>query len=162
MRYIVLAVVILTFFKSTIGSWIFIALAAILELWVILANLTKIRVKNENNKYTPKEVEIIERYRLFFKYPFVSRILSPAFSAIHLAVFPLVPWLLIKGLYIQGVIIGLNYFVAAQLAVILNPQLFLHDNLDKGRIKDFEQILRFTEDMEAIDSALKKMYLSKK
>lgn len=162
MRFVVLGLVILTFFKPVLGSWAFIIVVALLELWIVLANISKIQVKNENNKYTPKEVEMIERYRLFFQYPFASRIFSPAFSAIQLAVFPLVPWLLIKGLFIQAIVIGLNYFVATQLAVILNPQFFLHDNIDKGKIKKPEFIAQFTEDMNAIDTALEKMYSSKK
>lgn len=162
MRFLILGIVLLTFFKPTLGSWVFIIIVALLELWILLANRSKIKVKNESNKYTPKEVEVIERYRLFFQYPFASRIFSPAFSAIQLAVFPLVPWLLIKGLFIQAIVIGLNYFVATQLAVILNPKFFLHDNIDKGKIKKPEFIAQFTEDMNAIDSALEKMYSPKK
>lgn len=158
MQFLILGLVIFSFFNPNIGSWTFIIVAALLELWVILANLSKIKVNNENNKYTLNEVKIIERYRLFFQYPFICRELSATFSAIHLAVFPLVPWLLIKGYYIQALIIGINYFIVAQLAVILNPQFFLHDNLDKGKIKDPKYIAQFTEDMTAIDSALKKMY----
>lgn len=162
MQLLILGVVVLTFFKPLFGSWAFIIIAALLELWIILANLTKIEVKNDNNKYTPKEVEVIEHYRLFFKYPFASRIFSPMFSGIQLAVFPLVPWLLIKGLFVQAILIGLNYFVASQLAVILNPRFFLHDNIDKGKIKDPVFKVRFTEDMNVIDSALEKMYAPKK
>jgi hypothetical protein len=158
MQLLVLLLIILTFFKPLIGSMFFIIIVALLELWIILANITKIQVNNDNNKYTLNEIKMIERYRLFFRYPFASRIFSPVFSGIQLAVFPLVPWLLIKGLYIQAVIIGLNYFVATQLAVILNPQFFLHDNLDKGKIKKPEQVIQLTEDMNTIDSAINKMY----
>lgn len=161
MQLIILGIVILAFFEPLLGSWVFIIITAFLEVWVVLTNSIKIKVKNSNNKYTPHEVEMIEKYRIFFKYPFLSRNLSPIFSGIQLAIFPLVPWFLIKGLYIQAVIIGLNYFVATQLVVILNPQFFLHDNLDKGKIKDLIQEVRFRKDMEAIDSALKKMYLLK-
>jgi len=161
MRFLILGIVALSFIKPTIGSWTFIIIVALLELWIVLANRSKIKVKNDNNKYTPKEVEVIERYRLFFQYPFASRTFSPAFSAIQLAVFPLVPWFLIKGLFIQAIVIGINYFIASQLAVILNPQFFLHDNLDKGKIKKPELVAQFTEDMNAIDSALEKMGSSK-
>ncbi len=159
MQLLVLALVILTFFKPFIGSLVFIIIAALLEIWIVLANSSKIKVKNDNNKYTSKEIELIQRYPLFFRYPITSRMLSPMFSGIQLAAFLLVPWLFIKGLYLQAIVIGLNYFVATQLAVILNPQFFLHDNLDKGRIKKPELVAEFTDDMNAIDSALKKMYL---
>lgn len=161
MQLLVLVLVLLTFFKPLLGSILFIIFAALLEIWIILANITKIEVINNNNKYSIKEIEMIKRYRLFFKYPVACRILSPIFSGIQLSAYILVPWLLIKGLYIQALIIGLNYFVATQLAVILNPQFFLHDNLDKGKIKDPELLVQYTFDMNAIDSALEKMYLNK-
>ncbi len=161
MRFLILGLVILSFFKPVLGAWLFIAVAALLELWVALVNTSKIKVKNINNKYTLKEIELIEHYRLFFQYPIISRQLSSMFSAIQLAVFPLVLWLLIKGLFLQAIIIGANYFIASQLAVILNPQFFLHDNIDKGKIKKPEDVAKFTEDMRAIDSAIEKMYFTK-
>ncbi len=158
---LILLLVATSFWKPAIGSILFIVVAFLLEGWILLTNLRKISVKNEDNKYTPKEVEVIERYHLFFQYPTACRILSRMFSAIQLSVFLLVPWLLFKGLYIQATIIGLNYFFSSQLAVILNPQFFLHDNLDKSKIKDLSMKLTMTEDMHAIDSALEKMYLIK-
>ncbi len=161
MRFVILGLVIFTFFKPNMSSLIFITCAALLEIWAILTNLSKVKVKNEDNKYTPKEVEVIERYHIFFQYPMTSRMLSPILSAIQLSAFILVPWLLFKGLYIQAFIIGVNYFVAPQLAVILNPQFFLHDNLDKGKIKDQNYRERFIRDRHAINSALEKMYSSK-
>ena len=157
----ILLLVAISFWKPVIGSILFIVVAFLLEGWIFLANRSKIKVRNEDNKYTPKEVEVIERYRLFFQHPLACRILSRMFSAIQLAVFLLVPWLLFKGLYIQATIIGLNYFLSSQLAVILNPQFFLHDNLDKSKIKDLSMELAMTEDMNAIDSALEKMYLKR-
>jgi hypothetical protein len=161
MQILVLILIIITFINPMIGSIIFMLVGGFLEILVILANQNKIRVKNNDNKYTLKEVEVVERYRLFFQYSFASKILSPIFSAIQLSVFILVPWLLYRGLFVNAIIIGINYFVAGQLAVILNPQFFLHDNVDKGKIKDPLQLLKYKQDMEAIDSALEKMYLNK-
>jgi len=158
MKFLILGIVLLTFFKPIFGSWLFIIIVALMEIGIALISLSKIKVKNDNNKYTLKEIEMIERYRLFFQYPFASRELSSTFSAVQLAIFPLVPWLIIKGLFIQAIVIGINSFVATQLSVILNPQFFLHDNLDKGKIKKPEYITQFTEDMNAIDSALKKWW----
>lgn len=162
MQIIVLIPIVIAFFRPGMGSVIFIVVSALLELWVTLSNLTKIKVRNEDNKYTPKEIEVIERYKLFFQYPFASKMLSPMFSGIQLSVFVLVPWLLFKGLYINAAIIGLNYLLASHLAVILNPKFFLHDNIDKGKIKNPMQLLMFKQDMDAIDSALEKMYLTKR
>ncbi len=155
---VTLILLAISFWKPNTGSILFISFAFLLECWIFLANLQKIEVKNENNKYTSKEVEVIKRYRLFFQYPIISRILSRMFSGIQLSVFILVPWLLFKGVYIQALIIGLNYFISQQLALILNPQFFLHNNLDKGKIKNPSVKSKMTEDMYAIDSALEKMY----
>ncbi len=159
MQILALALVVFTFLSPWLGSITFIVIVAMLEVWIILVNLSKIKVNNKNNKYTPEEVGAIEHYRLFFRYPFASKILSPVFSGIQLSVFVLVPWLIFKGLYFNAVVIGLNYFIASQLAVMLNPQFFLHDNVDKGKIKDPIQLLRFKQDMDVVDSALEKMYL---
>lgn len=161
MQIIIVGLIILTFIYPLVASWVFIGIALLLELWFILANRSKIKVKNIDNVYTSHEIKMIERYQLFFQYPMACRALSSAFSMIHLATFLLTPWLLIKGIYLQAVLIGLNYFITTQLSVMTNPQFFLHDNLDKGRIKDPQQRLEFYVDMEAIDSALKKMYSSK-
>lgn len=162
MRLLILFLIIFTLFNAKIGSIVFISVALLTELWVFITNFSKIRIKNDDNKFTDGEIKIIEKYHLFFRFPMAGRVLSPMFSAIQLSVFILVPWLLFKGQYIQGIIIGLNYFVAGQIAVILNPQFFLHDNLDKNKIKDVDVRKDFEEDMHNIDSVLEKMYLSKK
>lgn len=158
MRLIAFVLVIFSFFSPSIGSWSFIGMAVLFETYALFLNLSKAKVKNNDKKYTNDEVEIIERYHIFFRYPMASRMLSPLFSAIQLSAFVLVPWLLLNGLFIQAILIGINYFVAQQFAVILNPQFFLHDNIDKGKIKDPIAKLQFTRDMHTIDSALKKMY----
>jgi len=161
MQFLIFGLVIYCFFNPNVGSWILIAIVALFEAWILLANQTKIKVKNKNNKYTQKEVELIEKYRLFFQYPFFCRSLSRVFSATQLSAFILVPLFLINSLIPQAIIIGINYFIASQFAVILNPQFFLHDNIDKRRVKDPKLIARYTENMLAIDSALKKMYQSR-
>lgn len=159
MRLVLLILVIFTFFNPKWGSIVYIVFAALMGLWVILANISKVQVNNENGKYTPDEIEVIERYHLFFRYPFISRILSTMFSGMQIATFILVPWLLFKGQYIQSVVLIINYFVTQQLSVTLNPQFFLHDNVDKGKIKDPVYLEKFVRDMHNIDSALEKMYL---
>jgi uncharacterized membrane protein YfcA len=162
MQFIILGFIILSFIFPNIGSWIFIIFIVLLDLWIILAHFSKIKLNNKNLKYSIKEAEVIERYHIFFRYPFISRILSQIFSGIQLSTFVLVPWLLFNQLFLQAFLIGLNYFIAVNLSVTLNPQLFLHDNIDKKKIKDKAHITEFTEDMLAIDSALKKMYSLKK
>lgn len=161
LKLFILALTIATFFYPNAGSIFFIVIAFILEINIFLMNLSKIKIKNDANKYTQEEEKVIGRYHLFFRYPMASRSFSAMLSAIQISALILVPWLLFKELYAQAITIGLNYFIAGQFAVILNPQFFLHDNLDKNKIKDPKMKLVFKEDMDNIDSALEKMYLDR-
>jgi len=159
--FINLFFLIFSLLNPTIGSSIYIIFLILFETYITFVQINKIKVKNIDSKYTHAEIEIIERYHVFFQYPIVSRFFSSVLSGIQLSTFILTPWFLLKGLWIQGILVGINYFIASQLAVILNPQHFLHDNIEKNRIKDQELKERFKRDMEILDSALKKMYLNK-
>lgn len=162
MRIIILALVIATIWKANIGSIVFILVAFLLESLSFFANakLSKSKWNNKNNIYNQNEVYVIEKYPLFFKFPIASRIFSATFSGIQMSAFILVPWLLYGGLYVQAIIIGINYFIAGQLSVINNPKFFLHDNLEKEKIKDETIKKEFTVEMNSIDSALEKMHLN--
>lgn len=160
MRLIVLAVVIYTFFNPDVGSVIFLGLAGLLDLYIFILNKSKIKVKlkKTSKKYTQEEIKMIEKYHIFFRYPTASRMLSSVFSAFQLSTFIMVPLFLYKGLWIQSVLTVVNYFISSQFAVILNPQFFLHDNVDKNKIKDPIMMERYRKDMHTIDSALEKLY----
>lgn len=160
MKLVVSAFVIYVFFNPSLGSWLYLGLIILLMGWISLVSKQKITPKSPD-KYTPDEIAVIEKYPIFFQYPFVSRNLSATFSAIQLSTFILVPLLLIKMQYIQAIILGISYFFTAGYAVKLNPQFFLHDNLDKGKIKDFKTRWEFEMEMRAIDNALEKLYLKK-
>lgn len=155
---VILGFIIFTFFNPVWGSWVYIGFIALFEMFIVLNNSSKIKVDNKNNKYTPAEVRVIERYGVFFRFPLTSRGYSKLCSGIGMSAFIFVPWLLFNGLYVQAVLIGLNYFITGQLAVILNPQFFLHQEVEKRTDLLSEAYMIYSADMEAIDSALFKMY----
>lgn len=98
----------------------------------------------------PDEVVVIKKYNLFFKFPFASRDFSAALSAIQLSAFVWVPWLLYQGLWLTAIAIGVNYFIAASLAMQLNPRLFL--SRATGGVALFAH-----GELMAIESALEKL-----
>ena len=157
---LVLGLLAFTFLNPLFGSWIFIGFICLLEIWIVLAGRTKIQVNNKNSKYTIDEVDIIEKYHLFFQFPVIARMLSKTFSAIQLSSFIFVPYMLFSGYWIQALIVLVQYFVVPQFAVTLNPQHFLTDNLSNNRIKDQKYRRRFEVDLEVLNSALEKMYLT--
>lgn len=160
MRLIILFLVIYAFINTSVGSTIFLIIAFILNAYIFILNKSKakVKLKKSSKNYTQGEIKMIEKYHIFFRYPTASRMLSPVFSAIQLSAFVLVPLFLYKSLWIQAVLTGVNYFIASQFAVILNPQFFLHDNVDKNKIKDQKMLEKYKKDMQVIDSALKKIY----
>lgn len=158
---ILLILLMLVFITPTLGSWLYIAIIFLLELVIILAGRNKIRVKNNDNKYTNEEIRIIEKWPLFFQYPMASRSFSSFFSGVQVLSFIFIPFMLIKGYWPQMIVGILQYFIAPQFAVPLNPQHFLRDNLTKGRIKNHEYKIEFEKDYKVLESALDKMYLKK-
>jgi len=98
----------------------------------------------------PDEVAVVEKYHLFFKFPFASREFSGALSGIQLSTFIWVPWLFYNGFWVTAVAIGGNYFVASFLAMQLNPRLFLQQASGAAALYAQCELL-------AIDSALTKL-----
>lgn len=156
MRFILIGLIIYSFWNPNFASLIFIIIVSLLELWLFMAGQSyKKRVLKDEEKFTEAEKRVYNKFRIFFNVPTFSRMLSPSFSLIQLAPIILTPWLLIKGLFIQGILIALNYFIANNYAVTLNPQFFLHDAVEK------RNKLEFKEDMGAVDSLLEKLYIKK-
>jgi len=152
---LVLVLLTIIFFAPSFGSWLFIVVTVLLELWIMLLQDRKIK---NNGKYSSSEIEIIERYNVFFQYPITSRKLSRIFSGIQLSTFVFVPYMFILGNWIAGIIGVIQYFVVSQFAVTLNPQHFLNENMKNDNIKDFSFKMKVGTDLLALNSALEKMY----
>src|SRR3989344_404072 len=150
MQVILIPLIILVIWKPFWGSIIYLVMYGMMIIWITQAGkYSQIKVNNKNNKWTDQEVKVIEKYNLFFQYPVACRILSTLFSGFQLAVFLLTPYLIYRGLWIPAIIIGVSYFISPQFSVTLNPQFFLHDNLDKGKFKEGHEFYKkYKSEME--------------
>jgi len=164
MKIIVYLLLFLVLWKPVIGFIVYLIVYGLMIVWILFVQTSsKIIVKNDDNKYTEQEIQAIEKYHIFFRSPVISRSLSAMFSGFQLAVFVLTPYLIYRGYLIPAIIIAISYFISPQFSVTLDPQFFLHDNLDKGKIKEGHKFYgKFKEEITSIDSALGKMYLKQK
>jgi len=105
----------------------------------------------DHTLFSDQEILILNRYKLFFLYPFASKSFSSLLSGIQLSAFLWVPWLVYNKIWLFALFIGLNYFIGAKLSVKLNPILFLHDAVEKKGQKEY------AEEMQIVDLISKKL-----
>lgn len=110
------------------------------------------------------EKSIFQKYLLFFKYPITSMDCSAAYSLIQLSSLGVAVLVALKGSYVLAILIGLNYFLAATLAMRLNPLHFYRsssrlNNPQRLELKNIESVISkirsrpssFTKSVEDID-----------
>lgn len=137
------------FFNPTIASIVFILMFITVECYVAFAGLSGRGMHGD--KLTARENALLREYFLFFRYPMTSRGLSSTIAGFQASAFIWVPLLIYKQYYVQALIIGINYFVAAPLAVKLNPQHYLRREALKGSPEREAQLIE-------IESLLNKLY----
>lgn len=150
LKIISLAFIVWSFFGPIIASTIFISFFVILEGWLLLVHFSN-KPKYNLRYFTPSELKVLKKYHLYFRYPFSSKSFSSTVSGIQLSAFIFVPWLLFNKIWMQAIIIGINYFIAGKIAVKLNPRFFLHDAVDN------HGAMEFTDEMNAVDSVCEKI-----
>ena len=102
-----------------------------LEVYLILlSTFDKPRIEH-TDLFSSVEIAIIQKYNLYFRYPFTAISLSTTLSFIQLSTFIWVPWLLYNHLWVPAVLIAINYFISALLSRKLNPQYFLRQAVEK-------------------------------
>jgi hypothetical protein len=150
----VFGTLIWSFFSPPLAAKVFLILVAIFEGYIFLMSRTgrpdQLEAFSAPHYFNPDEIAVIKKYHLYFKFPFASRDFSAALSAIQLSAFVWVPWLLYQGLWLTAIAIGANYFIAAPLAMQLNPRLFL--SRATGAVALFAH-----GELMAIESALEKL-----
>lgn len=151
-----LITIIWSFFEPSLASKIFLFVFIVgFEGYIFLMWLAgkprHLRPFTEPLFLAPDEVSVVKKYHLYFKFPFASRQFSGAISFVQILSFVWVPWLLYKGYWLTGVIIGINYFIAGSLAMQLNPRLFLQ------RATGAATLIAINE-LQAIDSAKEKLF----
>lgn len=154
-KLIALALIIFSLINS-LGSTVFIIFIMLFESYIFLSHKSSkkyvINSLAHRISLTLPEESAAKRYPLLFIWPMTSRGYSSTLSLIQMATIILVPMMLIKHLWIKGVIIAINYIIAGKLAVLTNPQFFLHDAVEKRKK------LMFLEEMESVDSIMEKLY----
>lgn len=167
-KLIIFGLLIWSFFQIKIASTILIILIILAEGHQFLVD--KIGKPKDNLLNLPdKEFKVLQKYHIYFSYPFVSKQLSSMFSAIQLLSFVWVPWLAYNHYWWQAIFIIANYLVAAHFAFKLNPRFFLHDAVDSRKITDFppenfkeiQYHLKLEKEMIAVDSLVKKIFEDK-
>ncbi len=144
----------MSFFYPIQASWAFVVFCLILEGYLLLVSSRSLP-PNGSALFNAEEQIIIKKYYLYFRYPFVARSLSTSLSLIALSVIIFVPWLLYNHLWIQAIIIGLNFFIAQVISSKLNIRFYLHDAVE--RLKQAEH----RKEMELVDSICNKISDSK-
>lgn len=118
-----------SFFNPVLAAKVFIILVGLFEGYIILMSRIgrpdNLGAFNPPYYLNPDEVAVVKRYHLFFRFPFASRELSAALSGIQLSSLVWVPWLLYQQEWLAAIALALNFFIAATLAMQLNPRLFL-------------------------------------
>lgn len=150
----VLAILIWSFFQIEIASTVFIVLIVLVESYQFF--IDKIgKPKINQLKLSDAEFKALQKYHIYFRFPFASRSVSSTLSAIQLSSFIWVPWLLYNHFWWQAVFVAANYLIAAHFAFKLNPGFFLYDAVyKKGK-------LEFELEMKAVDSLTEKIFKKK-
>lgn len=133
--------------------WIFVLVVGLFELYTLMMSVRKAPElkKDFAHKLTSSELAMWKKYPTFLNFPITSRKMSSSLSLLQFVSIGLGVVLLFRGEYIWGILIGLNYFFAAPMAVKLNPQFFFHEQSQKG---DSEALANF----EDVSSTLEKLH----
>lgn len=110
------------FFSPAFASWIFIGWLIIYEGFIFFNYLSgrKLQIKG----LTPSENQLVQKFNLSFRYPFIARKSSKSLVMIAFVAIVWVILLIINKQYIQAVIILLNLYLANKLAYLNNPVFY--------------------------------------
>lgn len=111
------------------------------------------RINIAVSKYTKEEIEVIERYHLYFRYPLAAKSFSAGLSSIYISGIVIVVWLLLNKFWVLSGLVGLNALISALMQHKLNPLFFLHDAVERKDRKDLK------DEMVILDSVVKKFFL---
>jgi hypothetical protein len=78
------------------------------------------------------EVEIVQRYPLYFARPALARECASTLAAIGLASLILAPWLTYKVQWAQAILIGIQLFPVGRLTKLMSPVYALRIATNKG------------------------------
>ena len=150
-KVLTIILLIISFFYPTQASWGFVAFFVILEVYLFVTSRNRKYSSTEKIHFTDEEKQIVNKYYLYFKYPHTVKSLSTSLSLIALSAIIWVPWLLYNHLWLQAIIVGLNYIVAQHLSTKLNIRFYLHDAVEKLGQEEYRK------EMVLVDSICNKL-----
>lgn len=130
-KALTIILLVTSFFYPTLASWVFVAFFVILEAYVLVTSRKRENSFAGGAHFNQEEKQTIEKYHLYFRYPYTAKSLSTSLSLIALSGIIWVPWLLYNHLWLQAIIVGLNYIVAQHFSTKLNIRFYLHDAVEK-------------------------------
>lgn len=156
---IAVAVLIWGFFSPATASWTFIGLfIAIFEghsLVMYLTHRSKVSIKPDEPPYflSPDELLVVRKYPVLFMLPFAAMEYARGLAGIPLTSYAWVPWLLYSGLYVQGAIIVVNFFLVNQLVVRIDPRNFYQQAMQTGNVPKW-----VVDEIQSCESAMSKLH----
>jgi hypothetical protein len=150
MRIILLALLIWSFWNISLASTLIIILATIFNIWVYSAQYLG-KIEADPKIWSEKETQMLNKYHVYFLYPFASKFNSSFASAVYLFGSILVLWLLWNGLWIKVVIMVINVIASSFISVKLNPRFFLHEAVERKHKTEFY------DDMITVDNICEKI-----
>lgn len=151
-KALTIILLVTSFFYPTQASWFFVAFFVILEAYLLVTSRKRkcSFAGDIHFNFSDEEKRTIEKYHLYFRYPYTAKSLSASLSLIALSAIIWVPWLLYNHLWLQAIIIGLNYVAAQFFSTKLNIRFYLHDAVE--RLKQEEH----RKEMVLVDSICSK------
>lgn len=147
---LVIGILVLSFFKPFTASIVFLVLIILFEGYILLLNFS-LKPTPDASKWSQDEIAVLRKYPYYFNYPFTSKIASSNLSGIAMSTYIWVPWLLYNNVWLQAIIIGVNFFISGSLSEKLNPMSYLHYTVEnKGRMD-------LLSEMKAVDSVCEKI-----
>jgi hypothetical protein len=130
------ALFVLCFFQPLLASRTFIGLFIValegLSIFALLSQRSSALTPRFTAQLTSDELDLIFAYKVHFMYPGTTRELSAAIALVGMACLPFALLLLWQGHYTEGVIIGVNWFVAGPLSHKLSPFNGLKGMAERG------------------------------
>jgi hypothetical protein len=153
--FVTIVLFVLAFWFTNFASISYLILIGLFELHVLYSHVyikfMNFDFTSSNIKFTEEEKLIVKKYYIFFTYPNMAKISSRVMSGISLFTFLWLPLLLYKQCFIQGILLGINYYVARYFSKTLNPEFFLN------RFVNFCRINKYNKEMLIVNSIRRKI-----
>ena len=120
------ALAVISIWQPTLASWTFLVVFVLLLEGYILLLLYihrnyKMAAHEAPHFFSENEAELVSKFAIHFMYPGTATAMSVVLAANAGAAFIFVPVLIYKSMYVEGILIGLNWFVALPLSYMLSP-----------------------------------------